>query len=491
MGVRQWVLAWAIAVMAGQVHAELEGRPTCEAIREQVKAAAIEKKVSLADVARAVSSLDSPDQRVFTALLHLCGIGVAQDLSQGLALLQKEISSGDRGATAIIALAYMNGELGLPKDVRKGKQMFIQFSDIQQIDGVSVRPGDISRHREHFPDIAATEEAWLLKAAFNGDRAALTERALAEYDAGSYVSALPLLRVAAAAGDYRAYDRLIWMYQTGTGVVADEKEAFLWAQRGVSTGSSIAYERMGGLIAHFRGGRKAALDWAQQLADAGDAGAMNYLGLMHDGGDGRVPANQGVAEKWWKAAAAKGYGPAEDNLNRLATRNSWRTESNRELSAAREATHSATASALLALARITNSREERHSSYRKAIELGSETAVLEYGSLLVYYGSTDQDRAEGLRIMHEAAAQGNKKAMAWLSRNYAEGGFVVQDLPLAFALNFLAYADSPDSADELARYQASLPVTLTSPQLAQGRRLATELREPGRFTLVLQTHLAR
>lgn len=491
MGLRQWVLAWVIAAMAGHVHASLEEWPTCDALREVVKEAAIEKKVSLTDVARAALSLDSSDQKMFAALLHLCGIGVAQDLSQGLALLEKEISSGNRGAAGIIALAYMNGELGLPKDARKGKRMFTQFLDKQAVDGVFVQPGDIAKHREHFPDIAATEEAWLLKAAFNGDRAALAERALAEYDAGQYGSALVWLRVAAATGDFRAYDRLIWMYQTGTGVAVDYKEMFLWAKRALDQRIPEAYQRMFELISRHQGGEMAARLWLQRQVDANDANALNLMGEYYFMGRFGYAQDWNRADALWKAAVAGGSVVAKGNLERMDDLKRWWAWKDQELEQIRNQTRTNDPKAFLDLARLSRSSKEQTAAYLRAWNLGSETAPVELGSMLVYSNNSDKDRPEGLRIMHEAAAQGNKKAMAWLSRNYAEGGFVVQDLPLAFALNFLAYADSPDSADELARYQASLPVTLTSPQLAQGRRLATELREPGRFTLVLQTHLAR
>ena len=491
MGARHWALAWVIAAMAGHVHASLGEWPTCDALREVVKEAAIEKKVSLTDAARAALSLDGSDQKMFAALLHLCGIGVAQDLSQGLALLEKEISSGNRGAAGIIALAYMNGELGLPKDARKGKRMFTQLLDNQPVDGVFVQPGDIAKHRAHFPDIAATEDAWLLKAAFNGDRTALADRALAEYDAGRYETALPLLRVAAASGDFRAYDRLIWMYQTGTGVPVDLNEVFVWAQRALDQRFPDAYQRMFELIARHQGGEMAARLWLQRLVDAKDANAQNLMGEHYFLGRYGLTQDWNRSETLWKAAAAGGSMAAIGNLERQNDLKRWWAGKDLELDQIRNKTSTNDPKAYLDLARLSRSNKEKTAAYLRAWNLGSETAPVELGSMLVYSNNSDKDRPEGLRIMHEAAAQGNKKAMAWLSRNYAEGGFVVQDLSLAYALNFLAYAESPDSADELARYQASLPVTLTAAQLAQGRRLATELRQPGRFAPVLQTHLAR
>lgn len=438
------------------------------------------------------SLVGNPDAPTLISVLRMCGIGYGRDVEAGLTELRKNARLGDQNALSVLILTYATGELGAPKNVPEAIE-WIKLAGRKIHSGLRVNDQTLQLMgvKQFAPDYVSTITGWVRKAAFNDDSHAMGEMALADYDAGRYASAQAWLRIAASAGSERAHDRLIWMYQTGAGVVADTSESLRWGERALSLGTPAVYQRMAELITQFRGGTDSALAWAHTLADAGDVAAMNYLGEMYSGGDGKTDFDWEKSEKWWTIAASKGYGPAREHLRQLASSREWKVKRTKVLEEKRAATQSGGPQAYLNLARITSSREERIASYRRAWELGSESAPLELATLFVYSNNSDSEPSEGLRIMHEAAAQGNRKAMAWLSRNYAEGGIVVQDLPLAFALNFLAYADSPDSADELARYQASLPVTLTSPQLAQGRRLATELREPGRFALVLQTYLAR
>ena len=60
-----------------------------------------------------------------------------------------------------------------------------------------------------------------------------------------------------------------------------------------------------------------ALQWYQQAAERGYAGAQNSLGVMYAQGVG-VREDCTVAARWFQAAATQGYPAAADNLRTLA-----------------------------------------------------------------------------------------------------------------------------------------------------------------------------
>jgi len=104
------------------------------------------------------------------------------------------------------------------------------------------------------------------------------------------------------------------LLEKGAGVAKNAAEAKGWLSKAASAGNGEA----AGLLAEMagdaggRGGEAEKLKYLQQAADAGDAQAMNDLGLAYLNGEG-VAKNRDLAKKWIHKSAAAGYDPAMTN----------------------------------------------------------------------------------------------------------------------------------------------------------------------------------
>lgn len=107
------------------------------------------------------------------------------------------------------------------------------------------------------------------------ERSAVEEFRLASelLDRGSAANAFRLFLRAAVSGDPDAQVNVGWMYDTGTGVRKDLKEALRWYRRAFGQGSAIAATNIGTIYRDL-GNRRRALEWFWRSIRAGDVGSL-------------------------------------------------------------------------------------------------------------------------------------------------------------------------------------------------------------------------
>jgi len=126
--------------------------------------------------------------------------------------------------------------------------------------------------------------------------------------AGDYATAVHEWKPLAEAGDANAQRNLGLMYDTGTGVPQDDKEAVKWYRLAADQGGARAQFELGvkyqvglGVLQNH----DKALMWYQLAAKQGHADAQNQLGNIYVRGDG-VPASYVMAFMWYSISSANG-----------------------------------------------------------------------------------------------------------------------------------------------------------------------------------------
>ncbi|MDR2751952.1 MAG: sel1 repeat family protein, partial [Clostridiales bacterium] len=130
----------------------------------------------------------------------------------------------------------------------------------------------------------------------------------------------------AQQGDADSMDQLGAAYCNGSGVEADNEEAFKWFQKAANQGSPLGQFHLG-LAYHLELGTPAnyseALRWYSKSADNGIAEAENNIGEMFFQGLGAA-VDQAEAVRYYRSAAQKGVVAAQYNLG-IALANGFET----------------------------------------------------------------------------------------------------------------------------------------------------------------------
>jgi TPR repeat protein len=119
----------------------------------------------------------------------------------------------------------------------------------------------------------------------------------------------------------RASERLGYMYATGAGVPADDREATRGFQRAAEMGSAYAQRSLADRYASGQGvpkDLKSAMGWFRRAADQGDVESQYRLGLALYLGTG-VPQDYVQAHMWLNLAAASGDFKAHGLRDAVAT----------------------------------------------------------------------------------------------------------------------------------------------------------------------------
>jgi uncharacterized protein len=126
-------------------------------------------------------------------------------------------------------------------------------------------------------------------------------------------------------GDAQAQFTLALSYSTGNGHPQDLPQAVKWYRLAADQNHAMAQFNLGLMLAAGEGvaaDNATALVWIGRAAAAGDAGAQFYLGnRCHRASFDRQVANAGELRmesyKWFRLAAAQGYGDSLAFCNRL------------------------------------------------------------------------------------------------------------------------------------------------------------------------------
>jgi len=200
------------------------------------------------------------------------------------------------------------------------------------------------------------------------------------------------------------------------------------------------------LAAFERGDHAAALQRWRPLAEQGDAGAQNNLGLLYEKGQG-VAQDHAEAAKWYRAAADQGNAFAQANLG-LMHQNGWG---------------------------VAQDHAEAVKWYRLAAEQGNAGAE---NNLAVMYKNgwgVPQDYGDALKWFRRAAYRGNALAQANLGIMYLNGWGVARNSVQAHKwLNLAAvhFADKGDR-DQAGEARDRLASRMTAAEINDAQRMAS------------------
>jgi uncharacterized protein len=258
--------ALCILCLANYANAQ-DGELACEQIRKSIPAGINLDAIQLGKIQ---SVPESEDFKWFAeGFMRICGLGVPVNFSEGASLMQRAASKGNRYAVSVLFLAYATGQFGFPKDLSSARD-WLRIgaekgdSDIQYLFGTML----MSSESEGGLSDRVGAERWLLKAAANGNTAAMLALGRLHAESSRYSQAFPWLQMAAVAGQADAFAVLSGMYLRGQGVPIDKEQALYWAQLAADKKLPEGYVSMAELLeekADYAG----AVKWYQQAIEKG------------------------------------------------------------------------------------------------------------------------------------------------------------------------------------------------------------------------------
>lgn len=145
---------------------------------------------------------------------------------------------------------------------------------------------------------------------------AQAEAGLNDFQAGRFSEAFQAWHDAADQGDAASALYLGVLYDTGTGVSQDYRQALAWYERGAANGNETAMFNAAIMYDAGRGtapNPAAAVAWYDRAAQRGYGRAEYNLALLYEGGIGVAP-DRGRAVRFYRAAASHGIAAARSHL---------------------------------------------------------------------------------------------------------------------------------------------------------------------------------
>jgi TPR repeat protein len=186
--------------------------------------------------------------------------------------------------------------------------------------------------------------------------------------------------------------------------------------------------------AFSRGDYAAVRQLMRPLADAGNAKAQNYLGLLYDNGYG-VPRDDARAVAWYRKAAEQGNAAAQYNLGRHYDNGHGVPQDDAQAVAwYRKAAEHGDAGAQTSLGAayeagrgVPQDQAQAAEWYRKAADQEHPAAELVLGNMYAAGRGVPQDYVQAVDWFRRAADHGNAAAEYNLGYLYSEGRGVPQD----------------------------------------------------------------
>jgi hypothetical protein len=174
---------------------------------------------------------------------------------------------------------------------------------------------------------AATKKLAALKPAVKKPAAKKTasqiyDKALADYNAGRYDKAVPVLKELAETGHSGAQNLFGFSYLNGKGLPQDYAEAAEWFRKAAEQGDAEAQASLGWCYIYGKGvpqDSAKAFEWCRKAAEQGLRSGQNNLAHCYEFGIG-VTRDIAKAAELYRKAAAKGHKMAKENLARLEER---------------------------------------------------------------------------------------------------------------------------------------------------------------------------
>jgi len=163
---------------------------------------------------------------------------------------------------------------------------------------------------------------WYLKAAQKGHHGAQHMAGIALFRGQGVAvdkeQAVALFRQSAEGGDAPGMQSFAAMHARGEGGLhQDDQIALHWSLKAAELGNSTAQLSAG--IAYYQGrgtseNKTEAVKFFRQSAEAGNAGAMDWLGSMYAFGEGGLPKDEEQAIGWWQKGARLGSVGCQEEL---------------------------------------------------------------------------------------------------------------------------------------------------------------------------------
>ena len=213
----------------------------------------------------------------------------------------------------------------------------------------------------------------------------------------------------------------------------------------VAVQSAGAVDFWAGSTHYLRGDYAAALREWRPLAEAGDARAQYYLGIMYTNGEG-VPEDDRQAAFWFQKSARQGNAQAQYHLGILYANGTG----------------------------VPEDAPQAVSWFRKSAEQGNTRAQFNLGVMYEFGEGVSEDDRQAVSWYRQAAEQGHARAQFGLGLMYANGAGISQDNIQAYAWFNLAAAGGDARVQQLATGRKTMlrqemtPTQIMEAQLLSG-----------------------
>lgn len=422
---------------------------------------------------------------LWESVVHLCGLGVAQDVDKGLQLIVRSSEAGNGAADLILAAMYELGTLGVTKSSEQSLLWTMKASEknepvaqlaigLRYLTGTEVPRDDIAGER------------LLLKAAASGFPDAIDALSGFYVMATRYVDALRWLHIGAANKQGVSYGWLAFMYGNGHGVTRDTAEAFRWVTLAAEQKLPGSQYQLGRLYANGDGVKSdvlAAAKWYRMAADQGYADAQAAMATCYEFGLG-VSANEVESLRWRKMAAKSGSTAAQ--LRLMAAADQLPKEEGTLRVSASTGIASAQFNLALHLAQKNDSEAERW--FRLSADQGNLGAMYELG--VAYFDGRfgKKDAGQALLLVRGAAAKGHRASIRWLASAFYTGALVPRSLVTAYALEYVAGAPEETFDKQLEFFRPSYYAEMTKAEVVRAQQLARDLVVPNSLLIALDAY---
>ncbi|MBI3525303.1 MAG: sel1 repeat family protein [Betaproteobacteria bacterium] len=266
--------------------------------------------------------------RYFAWLLAVFALTFAAELTlaasaDDITLIAKAAERGSASSQILLAIAYLNGDGGLPKDPAIAARWF-ERAAIQGNGYAEEKLGDLYEQGLGVDQNLKLAFDWRVKAANRGNLQVQVKLGKMYRDGVGVdkdaAKALYWFKRSATEGNAEAQTLLGQMYHYGLGVEPDRAAAKSWFEKASQQGdeSAIYFIQLIESIGYqIKEGWYNRLPELHRLANDGDLEVQYQLAQRYEHGVGGVKKDVAVALDWYKRAAAGGHRMAMQTLSHI------------------------------------------------------------------------------------------------------------------------------------------------------------------------------
>ena len=310
---------WDIPNVVSEIRVEKTKRVAPDTTIESVKSKPIEEEeLGLIDRYRRDAENGDAEAQYELGLSYIYGVGVEENISEGVKWFQKAAEQGKTEAQFNLAIAYANGR-GIQQNSVEAAKWFQKAAD-QEDAASQYFLGTMYSHGDGVRQDYEEAIKWYLKAAEQEYPDAMCNLG-GMYTNGEgvqqdYGEAIRWFQKAAELEHAQSQFNLGLMYEEGTGIRKDEVEAVQWYKKSADQDFHLAQYNLGIMYINGTGVKQdyiVASKWIQKAADQDMAEALYLLGVMYENGEG-VEKNNMKATNLYRRAAKQGNEEAIEAL---------------------------------------------------------------------------------------------------------------------------------------------------------------------------------